>query len=87
METKPKWAVAGVCDQTIAYYTEDGSETTVHHEAFLFDDEQLALATATKQNEETKEYFEKNGYTWHGDRYWVERVDNILEFITREDTW
>lgn len=43
-----KYAVAAVADQTWTYLCEDGSYTTKHPEAKLFDEEAAALAAKSE---------------------------------------
>lgn len=67
-----KFAVAGVCDQTICYYSgPENSWTTKHSEVVLFDTIEPAI----------------NIIELDGGQTWVETVDNIDEFRARPDTW
>lgn len=81
-----KYAVLTPADQTIIYVTLDGSCTTVHSEAELFD----SVETATKH---INKYYPKasvGSCKPDGDGltdFLIEPVIDEAEFVSREDTW
>jgi hypothetical protein len=67
-----KYAVAIFLDQTWGYLCPDGSHTTIHKEAMLWDDKDQAEAACEAEG--------KYGIE-------VEEVPDVAEFQSREDTW
>jgi len=99
--TKPgqtKYAIATICDQTICYITEDGSHTTKHPEAKLWESPQEASSRASELSVEQAIFLKNGGHEAHPLNYDDERIQNISsfwiepvideeEFKKREDTW
>lgn len=73
--TEKRWAFVTVLDQTIGYLTADGGVTIKHPEAWLFTDEEEALAKLVELN------------LLDPGRWCIEQVNWDEEFRRREDTW
>lgn len=73
-----RYAVAMVCDQTITYLAEDGSETIQHPKAEVFMDRRSAEGAMDAYRGRTN---------MPPCNAWVEAIDDLDEFRTRGDTW
>lgn len=92
-----KYAVGTILDQTFGYYTgnERGSYTTVHSEAKLFEDLKEAVRIVSRHSAETALCLRQSEYFVDCSdediikriAYFIETVEDEIEFRSREDTW
>lgn len=85
-----KYVLVTAADQTIAFLPKDESGiTTVHKEAKIFDNLIKASTLASEMSAKDALYASKKNPNWQfrHPSWWVEEVEDVEEFIQREDTW
>lgn len=88
-----KYAIATICDQTWVYVDEQGGETVEHAKAKLWDDVQTASHEVSTLSAKLTLNIHDSNYAYTNEdiiqlvAYWIEVVEDELEFCAREDTW